>query len=361
MSNEKVTFFFPRFSTYYTIEELNLEDHQFFSSWKHLTLRTWIIQTYLRLKELNLNVHISESWPEEGTVVLLSDKESMGSLKANFSKINKQVNIITIRADEIQWRPFYTDIEIVQNGLFANDKDCFFIPHWPQPGIIKRDPNRKQEIKNIVFKGGKGSLDSIFYSERWDHEIKKRNLNFICNTEHTLTDWANYYEADLTLAVRPQFGDKYKRSDKPASKLVNSWFAKVPAILGEEYPFKELRKSNLDYLEVNTLKQAVEAIDLLIADRQLYQNMVDNGIMRSQEFSTNKIAEKWKNLLFEIVPKVREETKYKRSRMFRGNNRKIYHFITREQTSFEYKKRIGSIYRSFFYKPANKEESNVNN
>lgn len=361
MTNEKVTFFFPHFSNHYNVESLSLQDHEFFSSWQHLTLRAWIVQTYLRLKELNLDVHISDSWPDEGAVVLLSDKESLQSLKSNFSKLNKQVTIITIRADEIQWRPFLADIEIVQNGMFANNRDCFFIPHWPQPGIIKRDPKREQKIENVVFKGGKGSLDSIFYSRRWYSELEKRNLNFICSTEHTLTAWADYYEADLTLAVRPQFGDKYKRSDKPASKLVNSWFAEVPALLGEEYPFKELKKSDFDYLEVKTLEQAIQAIDLLIGDKELYQKMVQNGIQRSKEFSSSKIAEQWRKLLFEVVPERRKDLLYKRSRMFQGNSRKIYHFITREQSGFEYKKRIGSIYRNILYKLNKFEGSNVNN
>lgn len=348
MGEEKVTFFFPGFSREYNKESLHLEDHSFFCSWKHLTLRAWIIQTFLRLKELNLNVEISDDWPNSGIVVLLSDKESLHSLNENFSRLNKNILVITIRADEIQWRPFLSDIEIVQNGMFANNRDCFFIPHWPQPGIIKRDKSRKHTIKNIVFKGGRGSLDDVFHSEKWLNELQRRSLNFICHTESTLTNWTDYREADITFAVRPQFGDKLRRSDKPASKLVNSWHAEVPAVLGTEYPFLELKKTEFDYLEAETMEDGLRAIDLLISNEKIYFKMIHNGIQRSQEFSSSNIADQWRKLLFEIAPDYRNEAVFKRSRMFEGDSRKFFNFFTRKQSNFEYKRRLGNFYRQSF-------------
>lgn len=348
MKDEKVTFFFPEFSDEYKHEDLNLEDHSFFSSWKDLTIRAWIIQTYLCLKELNLNVHLSDNWPTEGTVVLLANKKSLNALENNIDRFNKDLIIVTIRADEIQWRPLLSDIEIVQNGLFANNRDCYFIPHWPQPGIIKRDPTRGHRVENLVFKGGEGSLDKAFYSDKWRKEIKDRNINLIYNTEHTTTNWTDYSSADIVIAVRPQFKDKYKRSDKPASKLINSWHAEVPALLGCEYAFMELRKSSLDYIEINTAEEGLKAIDLLKTNDKIYFGMIQNGINRATEFSATTIANKWKVLLFETIPKLREEASFKKSRLFSGKSRKLFYFFTKKQSSFEYKKRIGHSYRTMF-------------
>lgn len=352
MKDEKVTFFFPEFSKNYSHENLNLEDHNFFCSWKDLTIRAWVIQTYLRLKELNLNVHISENWPAEGTVVLLANKKSLKELEDNIELLNKDLIIVTIRADEIQWRPMLSDIEIVQNGLFANDRDCFFIPHWPQPGIIKRDTNRGHRIENLVFKGGKGSLDDVFYSDRWFSEVRDRNINIIYNTEHTTTNWTDYGKADIVIAVRPQFRDKYKRSDKPASKLINSWHAEVPALLGSEIAFMELRKSELDYLEVNTVEEGLKAIDLLKTSEEIYFGMIQNGIERAAEFSSSNITNRWRMLLFDIIPTLRDEVSFKKSRLFSGKGRKLFYFFTKKQSSFEYKKRLGNSYRTLFNRKA---------
>ncbi|PZX52087.1 glycosyltransferase family 1 protein [Algoriphagus chordae] len=346
MNSELVTFFFPEFFKNYDIESLDLDNHSFFSSWDDLTIRAWIVQTYLRLKKLGCNVDISDKFPTSGVVVLLSNKDSLSSLDDSFKSIPKDVIIVTIRADELQWRPMLSDVEVVQNGLFANNKDCFFIPHWPQPGIIKRESSRGNTIKNIVFKGGRGSLESVFYSDSWIDGLKARDIDFKFNTEHTNTNWMDYSDSDLTLAVRPLFNDKYQRSDKPASKLVNSWFAEVPALLGPEYSFKELRKSDLDYIEVTTVQNALSEIDRLKDDKNLYDQMVQNGIKRSQDFTADATVLKWKWLLFDYVPSIRDEIFFKRSRIFNRDSRVIYHFLTKKQTLFEHKRRFGSYYRS---------------
>ena len=344
--NEEVTFYFPNFSKKYSKDNLNLDDYNFFSSWEDLTIRAWIIQTYLQLKKLNLNVNISDKWPQSGTVVLLSNNPSLYELKKNISKINKDIIIITIRADEIQWRPLLSDIEIVQNGVFANEKDTYFIPHWPQPGIIKRDNSRGHLIENIVFNGGKGSLCEEFYSDKWLSELSDRKINFEINTEHTKTNWGDYSTADLLLAVRPSFKDKLNRSDKPASKLINSWFAEVPALLGSEIAYLELKESEFDFLEVNCIQDGLNAIDYLRSSETTYFQMVQNGIKRSKNFTSDKISQRWKYLLFDKIPTYRDELNFKRSRIFEGNTRKFYYFFSKKQTVFEYKRKIANTYRN---------------
>lgn len=346
MKEEKVVFFYPNFKKKYRVEDLSLENIDFFSCWEDLTLRAWIIQTYLQLKKIDLNVVISEQWPTEGIVVLLSNKESLKVLEDNIASLNKELIIVTIRADETQWSSMLSDIEVVQNGHFANNKDCFFIPHWPQPGIIKRDSKRGHVINNLVFKGGRGSMKDIFYSDEWFVELKNRNINFIQNTEHTTTDWFDYSEADIVIAVRPHLGDKFERSDKPASKLINSWHAGVPALLGKEIAYKELRRSDLDYLEIDTLSAGLKAIDFLKSNKKVYMDMIRNGTERAVEFSALNIANQWRLLLFNIIPALREEVSFKRSRLFQGKSRLLYYLFTKKQSMFEFEKRIGKIYKN---------------
>jgi len=67
-------------------------------------------------------------------------------------------------------------------------------------------------------------------------------------------DWPDFREADLILAVRP--GDRRRATNKPASKLVNAWLAGVPALLGPEVAYRELRRSELEWFYQDPLGAA---------------------------------------------------------------------------------------------------------
>src|SRR5436309_1927650 len=84
-------------------------------------------------------------------------------------------------------------------------------------------------------------------------------------------------DAVLVLAVRPEG----RSTNKPASKLVNAWLAGVPALLGPEIAYRELRRSELDYCEVSSLAEAQAAVDRLLGDPGLYNAMVENGRARA--------------------------------------------------------------------------------
>ncbi|MGK7394471.1 MAG: glycosyltransferase [Candidatus Cyclobacteriaceae bacterium M3_2C_046] len=346
---DPVTFYYPFPDDLKNIEKLNINEPHHWSTRINSSAKNWILQTFLRLKSKNYNVQISDSWPQNGIVVLHSDKRTLNALNESYDKFNKDLLIVTVRADRLEWRPLLSDAEILQNGKFINNKDSFFIPFWPQIGIIPRNKERNTSIKNIVFKGGYGSLDENFHKKDWHTYLKERNINFILTTEKGsdgYPNWYDYSEADIVLAVRPQFGDKGFRSDKPASKLVNSWHAQVPAILGAEYAFRELRKSELDYLEAKNVNEAIEAVEFLLKNPSIYQDMIENGKIRAKEFSADQIAEIWADTLFTKVPKLRENKSFRISREINAKLRKPYHLLTKPQSLLEYRKWMGSIYRN---------------
>jgi hypothetical protein len=99
--------------------------------------------------------------------------------------------------------------------------------------------------------------------------------------------------------VRPAEG---AHTGKPGTKLYNAWLAGVPAVLGPEPAFRELRRHELDYLEVTSVEEALAAIDRLRSDPALYRAMVDHGRERARDFSVEAILDRWTDLLWERVP-----------------------------------------------------------
>jgi hypothetical protein len=82
-------------------------------------------------------------------------------------------------------------------------------------------------------------------------------------------------------------------TNRPASKLYNAWLANVPAVLGPESAFGRERRSELDYIEITSLPQAIDAIRRLKDDPALRRQMIANGHLRSLEFHPDRIAAEW--------------------------------------------------------------------
>ena len=113
--------------------------------------------------------------------------------------------------------------------------------------------------------------------------------------------WHDYREVDVVVAVR-----SFDRRDyrcKPPSKLYNAWRARVPAILGQESAYQANRKSELDYLEVTSVEDAVAALRRLRDDPALRHTMIENGRRRAEDIDPGKIVERWRSVLTDdIVP-----------------------------------------------------------
>jgi hypothetical protein len=114
------------------------------------------------------------------------------------------------------------------------------------------------------------------------------------------TTWNDYSRTDVIVALRKNMRDQYLR--KPASKLINAWLAGVPAILGPEAAYRELRRSPLDFIEVTSADEAYLAIEKLKNDPELYAAMVKNGQQRAAEVSAQNCTTAWANLLFKQLP-----------------------------------------------------------
>ncbi|WOB45207.1 glycosyltransferase family 1 protein [Thermoleptolyngbya oregonensis NK1-22] len=253
---------------------------------------SWIVLTYLHLKRRNLNVFISDRFvPGEICVVSSPD---LGIRDLTFNSF-----MVGCRGDGS--KPALCNMAIVQNRANVESATDIFIPLWPQPGLIPRLKERGNTIENIVFNGYEINLYAPFCSSEFQQELENLGVKLIINgsPESGPVMWHDYSTNDLVLAVRDL--TEKDALGKPASKLVNAWSAGVPALLGPEPAFRDLRQSELDYIEVKTPKAVLEAIQRLKAQPETYQKMVLNGFRRVQEFSVDNIIKQWCQALAEPI------------------------------------------------------------
>jgi glycosyltransferase involved in cell wall biosynthesis len=200
------------------------------------------------------------------------------------------------------------DFEVLQSGRWADGRRRFFLPYWPQAGLVGRDPARGVAVRRLGYKGFAANLHPGLRAPEWRSFVAREGFEWETDeVEFSGTGavpgqlaWHDYSRLDVVIALRPPARGLYP--EKPASKLVNAWRAGVPAILGPEYAYRELRRSALDYLEAASPAEVREAVVRLARDPTLYRAMVENGLRRAPEFSFEATTRRWASLLLETQP-----------------------------------------------------------
>lgn len=250
---------------------------------------SWVLQSYLRLREAGYPVQLVPDIPGAGIIVTFG-----GLLRLNY-RSNPEQFLVSISADN---RPqFFAPMHIVQNFTQTRFlRDSFHIPHWPQPGINPRPVTSGNRFTRAAFFGDECNLAPELKKSSWVSALREVGLEWSVRGQqcHYKVD---YSDVDLIVAVRSFQKRGYLR--KPASKLFNAWLAGVPAVLGNEFAYREQRKSKLDYIEVETCEEACHALRALAASPVLRAQMIENGFRRAREISTSAITERWRTILFE--------------------------------------------------------------
>jgi hypothetical protein len=299
MDNQQVTFFIPDAEQVARLIHADPDrDFQLFGT----GVQVWIGQTYLRLKQNGLPVKLSHKVPTSGIVVVHADHIGI-ALRAR--SLFSNITLVTVRAD----RPprNMADYEIVQNGHSVRNDHTFHVQHWPQPGLVQRDAQRGSQVKNVAFKGAVGEMAEDLTRPAWAADLAAHGLEwrtdavaFSDNASSYQVNWNDYHDVDLVVAMRKDTSRLY--TNKPASKLINAWLAGVPAILGPEQAFRELKQDELDYIEVKSVEEARAAILRLQNDPALYQAMVERARVRAHQVTTEQCTAAWAKLLFETIP-----------------------------------------------------------
>jgi hypothetical protein len=266
----------------------------------------WAAQSYLRLRARGLDVTISRDYRADRlNVVSYHDLAAREFPVRYFLCATRQDNA----------HPFLADCSIVQNPMNVRTPGRdHYIPHWPQPGLIKRDPSRGSRIENIAFKGAKACLHESFGSPQFLAALTDMGVRMIFDVKNPVTgapQWYDYREVDLVLAVRD--ATVKDMEVKPASKLVNAWLAGCPALLGPEPAFQKLRQSPLDFIEVKSTAEALAAIRKLLDEPETYEAMVRNGQQRAVEFTPDAVAKLWRDTL--AGPVTEQYRRWRRTRL----------------------------------------------
>jgi hypothetical protein len=278
----------------------------------------WVLQTYVRLRATGAPVRVARIPPASGVVLAHTDYVERLLAEAPSAA---DLTIVSARADRPQ--QIYADLEVVQNA--SSVQDCqIFIPSWLQPGLIPRRWDRGTRVENIAYVGARKQLHPDLADGEWVDALQRRGLHWQMRmvtfdgndrlySEHR---WNDYSMSDVVVALRP--ASTWNATSKPAAKLTNAWAAGVPAIVSPELPYRELRRSRLDYLEARSGVEALDAIERLRRDPALYAAMVENGLERAREFHSSHVAARWAEALWQTVPARTGTAGYRLAARFRG-------------------------------------------
>lgn len=248
-----------------------------------------ILQTYVNLKRAGLPVRLVQDPRRDALNV-------MSSLDLTISDHTSQAFVVAFRGD---WaRPELADLTLTMNGLIATRPTEYRMPHWVQTGLLPRDPGRGARLERLVFKGDMVNLDPRFATDRFRDDLRSIGVEFIAQPFDLTTrtsQWHDYRDIDAVLAIRSIA--RAELATKPASKLINAWAAGVPALLGVEPAFEELRQDSLDYVEVHSPDDAVEAVRKLRESPDLYRAMIEHGSVRAADYTNQRVAERWHSFL----------------------------------------------------------------
>lgn len=242
----------------------------------------WILQTYLFLRRRGIPVEISRAMPRGGVCILHSDDIGIRNYPLG-------AFVVAVRPDRSEC--VLCDIQVVQNARLVHSDRDFYMPYWPQPGLLPRDRSRGNRVERLGFVGRVRNLAAHLQTGDFERRLGSMGIELVIREDR----WWDYRDLDVVLGVRdgkPSFMDA-----KPASKLVNAWLAGCPALLGRESAFVDLRRSDLDYFEVVSQEDILAALASLKADAALYASMVENGFERSEDFRSDPITDRWVDLL----------------------------------------------------------------
>jgi hypothetical protein len=243
-----------------------------------------------------IECNLVHTLPQRGIVV--SHRDFVTDLTET---VSQNILLICIKADRDVLNT--ADIHIVQNrsdpthlcNVLNNNRH--FIHYWPQEKLVPRDESRQGLLCNVAYFGREWNLEPILQQPLWKKTLKEMGLNwFIIPPER----WNDYSEVDVVIAIR-KFNSTDTYNDKPASKLVNSWKGSVPALLGCESAYRYERKSELDYLEVRTIDDVLNALYFLKNNKSVFLQMIENGKRRARDLTSEKIVKEWEFFLKNVA------------------------------------------------------------
>ena len=265
------------------LSRLDVDEH-----WRHFSAGSyaWCLQTYLLLKARGVHVGAARDYVS-GAVNVVHATQILTMPP------RPDAYVVSVQAD--YFRVPWADHNIVQNRTQQSPKSTNWMPHWPQPGLVPREPTR-HGVRVIAFAGRPCWLASG--AERWRRALSIHDLDFRVLGP---SNWNDFSQIDVLIAIRSFDTKTYNK--QPPSKIFNAWLASVPLIAGGDSAFRQVGHPGIDYIQVSSLHECLRAIVQLKDEPAYYRSIVDAGLRRATDFSRENIARQWEQLLFQsIVP-----------------------------------------------------------
>lgn len=196
--------------------------------------------------------------------------------------------IVCVRADYPGRRWAHYHLVQNKNQLGLNSS---YLPHWVQPGLIKRDVNRK-EVRRVAYAGEAFNGNLAGTVDTWKQLLAPHNIEFVTLEAGT---WHDLSSIDILLGIRSF--DAQPHNTKPPTKLFGAWHANIPFIGGHDSAFKQVGQPGEDYLLVTTPDEAIAAILKLRDNPALYNKLVQNGQQKAALYTEKTIAQDWVEVL----------------------------------------------------------------
>lgn len=282
-----------------------------------LSAQNWIYQTWLLLKESGVACELSSKMPSEGIVIALnSSLEISGQWHHPISPNVFFVDIVTQRFIHPA-----AHFHLVQNKKRAHYlTDSLFVPHWPQPHLLQRNPEREDLFENAYFVGQPYQCHQEIFSFEWIQQVRRRVGLYVAL--RPIEHWHDYRDADVSIALRNKA--PLDHFHKPATKLYNAWHAGTPFIGGKESGFRSEGKVGKNYIEANSPAAMLAELIKLKEDVVLRQQLVAHGREAAKHVSTDAIVSYWKFLVLEKLPLLAKK-------FYEHSPRQRRHFLLRKK------------------------------
>ena len=291
---------------------------------KCLTTQSWIYQTWSLMKKSGVPCHLVHRIPSSGIAIFIG----MSLTPKNKPTLNPNLFLVDIVA---HGRPHpAAHVHLIHNRAHARWLPrSFFIPHWSQPYLSPRNPNRGDRFENVCFLGDPMQLDPEFHSSSWKERLEKElQLNFqIRNVD----EWHDYTDVDAVIAIRTTSSLTRRYLDRPATKLYNAWHAGVPFIGGLDSAFAADGRPGVDYLVASSVEDAFQYLRRLKEDKSFRHQLVLHGTESGKAFTREATLQRWQGFLLETFPKLVEkwQKKTKPQRYFFMLTQRFFCFLDR--------------------------------
>jgi len=269
----------------------------------------WILQTYLRLRQHGFPCRFARQMPPTG-VVIAHHNHLPENLRPSPNRL-----VVSALVDKPASQAKVCDLYVVHNRLQERQDPgrSFYIPSWPQVGLIPRSRERGTRFENAAFFGYPRQLPAELKSDAFRQRLLSAGLAWQMREQ---THWHDFSDIDVIVAVRT-LGTSQSHPNKSVLKLVNAWLAEVPAILGYESAFREVGRRNKDYIEARTPDEILHAVQQLKSNIEFRNMLVENGKARAAEFAAESVLERWQTFLAHVaIPQYRKRRRVARIERF---------------------------------------------